>query len=299
MNILPIVETPILNSYHNTAFSLSVLQSDYCKYSLDYIFDKAMNIRTKHDFNEDKFLDFTSKFFLYWNCFRFYPIEPSKKNFLAILKKCINQGFYIYLEINEMYIPKRDAYLNYEYIHDLLIYGYDENGYYSIAYNNDWRYSTQIIAYKNLKDAYFDKSNKKPFKILIFKPKKCYKINNKLALKKFIKYFEAKSSNTGIQVNQQMFEYMHLKMSINSIIDIRYFKVYKEHKMILFEYASAFYNNDKIIEILKQNYEISKKIFNCAIKYNLTKEDNIGNKIKYDFLKIYKNELKIREELLC
>ena len=48
-------------------------------------------------------------------------------NIIEKLIMYIDRGYYIYMELNEYYIPNRPAYKNHNFYHDLLIYGYNKS----------------------------------------------------------------------------------------------------------------------------------------------------------------------------
>jgi len=52
------------------------------------------------------------------------------------IKKCIGNGVYIELLLNEFYVPQRDAYQNYNYNHQNLIYGYKDDEFYILGVLN-------------------------------------------------------------------------------------------------------------------------------------------------------------------
>lgn len=74
---------------------------------------------------------------------------------IKLFTKAISQNKYVVCCVDEYYIPNREAYRQYHFIHNLIIYGYDdvEKIFYVAGYDEEGKYASQKVTYKEIKQA--------------------------------------------------------------------------------------------------------------------------------------------------
>lgn len=284
--MLKINENPRLRELHNTAFSFSVLEKE--KLPDSWILTNFFVLRY------DQTLTYNVKFFLKWNCFsRKFVFYYDKMNIIEKLIMYIDHGYYIYMELNEYYIPNRPAYKNYDFYHDVLIFGYnkDKQNFSTIAYNKGL-YKSQLISFTNIVEAYCNYKHKYELKIMPFCVSKKYnfeKFDKNLIKMNFEKMLYSSKKHIGKNAYVDLLNHIDYVIYKNINLDLRAFRTISEHAKTLV-YLNEFFNIKQ--DDFKNLLELSKRadyIFFLAIKYNLTLSNNLVKKIKESTLK-YINE---------
>ena len=76
-------------------------------------------------------------------------------DFVDKMKEYLNKGKYIFLYINSFYNPKHPFYKNYNFVHEIFLYGYDdETQSFLCADNLQRKYQKFICSYEEIKDGY-------------------------------------------------------------------------------------------------------------------------------------------------
>lgn len=298
-HVLKINENPTLRELHNTAFSFSVLETR--SLSKSWILENFFVLK----YNQT--LSYDVKFFLKWHCFNrkfvFYY------NGMDIVKKIIShidRNCYIYMELNEFFIPNRPAYTAFDFYHDILIYGYDENDqiFFTIAYNKDGLYKTQKIHYLNIINAYENYKHKYKLKIMPFRISEKYDFNkfHKSSIKKSLKkMLYSSKKHIGYNAYNDLLKHIDMVTYESGKLDLRAFRTILEHSKTL-TYINDYYS------ITNHSYnlliELNKKanfIFLLSMKYNLTQSENLILKIKKHILEYMKMQeqtlIKIHSEI--
>lgn len=140
-NILPL-NKPMLKAYLHIGFPFSIIPVEWIQNG--WIFNSYIQLVYHTENPNDAFMDFTQQYF--WeDCNVFtkgYLRFPAKKDeerneIMQQLEFCLKQGFYIYGEWNEYFIPGMPYYGKKFYRHYFLVYGFDEKNVYSVGYRED------------------------------------------------------------------------------------------------------------------------------------------------------------------
>ncbi|MGG4340417.1 hypothetical protein [Paenibacillus lautus] len=101
-------------------------------------------------------------------------IKQSNIELDELIMSYIDRDYYIMSIVDEFHLPNRRSYQKFNYIHDLLIYGYsrDENKYTTIGFDEHGTFKTQNVDYSTFKESIFNTSGNF---ILPFKLKQDYK----------------------------------------------------------------------------------------------------------------------------
>lgn len=333
---LPIAE-PIIKTYNYEAFPMAVLgaHSEQCKEWLlsNYI---QMNCHKNILKEKDVFLAF------YDNQALKSPYISKQTFFLSSLMhfecdvnkyiECqINNEYYLYFQVDEYYIPNRFYYLRKHLIHDLFIYGYDNERktYNIVGYNSEGIFEESTIKYKEfdvaLKNNNIDKE-KNPWSdcVYVFKynDKAEYKFNIKLVYKLIEDYlssknifeeynrYDEKKCNTiyGVDTYLKVIEYLqYIKLGTSfycgeNEIDYRIFRIIMEHKMLMLQRIDYICTNLKKNNELINEYSLiekkSQKIHMLALKYGVSKKKEIIDKLIVEITEMRDEEIRILKLVL-
>ena len=148
--ILPICESPQCLDLHTSAFPLSILNAD-SRFSERWLIQNLIPIEYAKRYGN--VLTYDLPLFWFWKCFNFkISLHYPGKDVIKTICKRIEQGYYVFLCVNEKYIPERAAYQLYNFKHEILIYGFcdEDQTFYTIAYNRHQDYMPQRIPMKVL-----------------------------------------------------------------------------------------------------------------------------------------------------
>lgn len=249
------------------------------------------------------------------------------------VRECIDNGFYIYTFLNEFYVPNRQAYNKFDYVHDILIYGYDidDKKYNVIGYNDNMQYKESEIHFNMFYRAFCNEEHC----VILYKKaeNKEYKFNIVTAYEMLNDYVDSIDSSIKLNIYHDLNavskchkDYLGDRLGCNQLyglaiydgiillckhsvnnrdeVDIRTFYGNYEHKLCML-LRLAYLEDDKYlgasnnIKILYTSIaEEAKLITNLILKYNTTRDINILVRViaKLDSLKV--NEEKAVRELI-
>ena len=152
--ILPFdIEAPSI-AYHNKAFPLGIMKANLpdfdtwiCNKRINSIYETDKNCYNLYDDDIWSYKDkittpqsfhITPKIFL---CPSF--------DIVGIVKDMVNQGNYVFGQYNELYVPSKSAYQKYDFVHDYLIFGYDDENHVfkSAGYLSNQKYELFDLKY--------------------------------------------------------------------------------------------------------------------------------------------------------
>jgi len=128
ITILPVNENLIVTTYANIAHLQSIFDNNYYdKYMLNNYIQLfySYNEIDKHCFTFYANTYETCKFVEY-NTY-YWGFETVDDGLINLLIEKIEEGYYIIIELNELYVPNRDPYCKYHRQHANFIYGYSKN----------------------------------------------------------------------------------------------------------------------------------------------------------------------------
>lgn len=276
--ILKINTTPFLRELHNTAFSFAILETQTLPKS--WILENFLVLK----FSE--LLTYNVPFFINWKCFtRSLILYLPKMNISDTLVKFIDRDYYIYMELNEFYIPNRKCYQLKNFNHDILIYGFDLNNkkFSTIAYNDKGLFLPQLLDFNDIDKAYKNYNKKYLLKVIPFKLNKKYdfskinldRIKNNLKL-----ILNTKKESIGINAYNNVLKHIE-NVELNYVrIDLRNFRTISEFHKVLLIFNDVFNIPESINQDLLTLHMNANVIFNLAIKYEVTTSRGILIKLK-------------------
>lgn len=292
--ILEINQAPFLRELHNTAFSFAVLETTEIPKA--WILEKFLVLK----FSD--VLTYNVPFFLNWNCFsRKAIIYFPKMKISHEIIRYLNKNYYIYIELNEFYIPLRKNYKTKDYYHDLLIYGVnmDNSKFLTIAYNCTGAFSPQWVSFNDIDEAYSNYKMKYLLKAIPFCISEKYdffKENSSAIIHNLNFMLNTKKECFGMNSYKYVLKHIENVKSNNIKIDLRNFRTIYEYQKVLLLFNKVFDINENFYNILLNLEEQANVIFNLAIKYELTSNQDILCKIEAKLIYlIEKNEKILRD----
>lgn len=309
---LPITKPPII-SYQVLAFPLSILFSFqeflpwfYSNYIQLVCYDNDFNLNDIgfNFFKKDMYSDYpcmkvkgipiskVDKYFNYLHC-------NSVRDFI---KLCIRNQYYILTYVNKRYIPGTEAYMKYDFNHDTFVYGYndDENLVYLLGFDNSHTFREMSVSFDDFIMAYTSCKHYPDNRFILYKKKSkvdCqldivdiyHSIQDFLLSRNSLARYNP-NNPTSIPFQWGMNTYLHLKKYLLYLsakgmhADIRPFTVIREHKKcmclrIKYLYDHGYIHDNLCMEKYDELSDISNLILSLAIKYNVTLQTPLIDKI--------------------
>lgn len=330
-NILPITE-PLIKNYPQHAFYLSIISDkEEC---LPWIFSNYTNMYLSNWKNDGFFIDY----FVQTPEHHFHPwfkdsqrlhrnsILNTNIEFIVFLKQQINLGYYIWLHVDEYYIPQTYSYNKKKsFSHAILIYGYEDKTktFKIMAFLEYGKYSKSEVDYSMLQQAflgceiYDDYLNY--IHLLKLNPEihngKTYGFDISIFIKDIKDYYESKNIMEDYKKFYDISLYDDRTFGLNIYIELRkYFIVHLDKKIdvntrllyTLFEHKkfmnmkldyiqkNGYYNFDP--QLIEGFHELETKVrilLNTFLKYRLTNNKLYIEKVieKLEFIHLTEREL--------
>ncbi|WP_339801516.1 hypothetical protein MKY19_06970 [Paenibacillus sp. FSL R5-0744] len=305
--ILPITE-PLIKNYPQHAFYLSIISNkEEC---LPWIFSNYTNIYLSNWKNEWVFMDY----FVQTPEHHFHPwfkdsqrlhrdlILNTNIEFISFLKQQINSEYYVWLHVDEYYIPQTYSYNKSSFSHAIFVYGYEDKTktFKIMAFHEDGKYAKSEVEYLMLKQAFLHceayDSYLNYIHLLKINPEihngKTYGFDISIFFKDIKDYYESKNimenyknfydislyddRTFGLNIYIELKKHfiMHLDKKIN--VDIRLLYTLYEHKKFMnmkLEYIqyNGYYNfNHQFIEGYRELEKEVRILLNIYLKYKFT-----------------------------
>jgi len=176
----------------------------------------------------------------------------NKIKILDLVKNSINNNYYIYLNLDEFYVPQRFSYKVKHFSHDCLIHGYDleKKEIYLFGYSSKWQIESTSISFDEFELAYMNLEliDTELTYINLYRCKESgqYALKLDMIVKQLIEYLEGINSSEqfsmlkepferayGMNFYQYIGEYLLNCETYNIEYDIRVFHFLFEHKKIM------------------------------------------------------------------
>jgi len=328
--ILPVKYPPVDNMARN-AFLLSVITnypemrgwiySNYIQlvaggnFSIDFVSNNVDHIRYRWLDSSHMKRDFVKKWI------------PSIKEFII---DCIDNDYYVHSIVNERFIPPSPAYMKKDFVHNILVFGYDDASFYVGGYfNNPPKFALdRKVSFSDFEQAFIHSDSEhleKTWQFELFKTTGSrldkYKKNfdMELVLESIAAYvnstpqFPARMNSNiekdlafGLRIHDRTMENLSGlgHPYLFNTRDLRSFQAQCNHKFMMIERinfmgAEGYLRNcEKISERYKEIYELSMTIRNGLIKYNITQKHELLDRAVNDTEKLKVAEKEVLEHLL-
>lgn len=297
---LHIEDKPSFCELHTSAFPLSILEA-YDGFSKQWLIQNFINICFKREY--DNALTYNKAYFWFWDCFKVrYSLHYPYKNVVKKIQDYLDSGYYVFLCVNEKYIPERVNYKKCYYNHDILIFGYNDELYKfdTIGYNDRKKYETQKVLFSDI-DKAFRTNPEHLYKFYALKINPDYDFNKRcisIVKRNIKKYLYTKNMKKGFRAYQYLYEYIKPSLEKNIPINMRSFRMIKD-RAITFALISEYFEINIYLEnLLKRNVQISKSLFLMVLKWNRSTNPNLKEPI-LQYINIYmENEKRFFTEFL-
>lgn len=298
--ILPIEKEPSFRELHTSAYPLSILEASNT-FSKKWLIQNFVNIAFKKEY--DNALTYVRPYFWFWNCFKVkYSLHYPLKNVIKKVKDFLDKDYYVFLCVNEEYIPERIYYKNAYYNHEILIFGYDDelNEFDTIAYNDKRKYDTQKVLFTDIDKAFrTDHEHLYKFYALRINPKYNFYQTSISSMKRGIKrYLHTKHSRKGVNAYQYLYKYVKPSLEKNEQINMRSFRMLKERAQVFALIPEFFEINDSLNSLLNNNVHISESLFLMVLKWNRSINPNLIESILQCINTYMENEKEFFTEFL-
>ena len=241
--ILPINTIPPIKIYNHHAFGTGIVTT--IPEGMNWIYNNYILISYYPDegpLTFDYYMD-------YIYCQPVFDRESISDELLAVMKwdavklfvEAIKQNKYVITCVDEFYIPQREAYENFHFIHNIIIYGFDtdEKRFYTAGYDEHGKYTAQTITYKELQ-----RSKPRKITFLRFRSDLDYEIEPEYIKQQFFQYngtvklnpvgsYPREGRLVGVDAVNGLMDYIKLSIDAHTAIDIRPVQLLYEHRTIM------------------------------------------------------------------
>ena len=298
--ILPICESPQCLDLHTSAFPLSILNAD-SRFSERWLIQNLIPIEYAKRYGN--VLTYDLPLFWFWKCFNFkISLHYPGKDVIKTICKRIEQGYYVFLCVNEKYIPERAAYQLYNFKHEILIYGFcdEDQTFYTIAYNRHQDYMPQRIPMNVLYKAFIRNRIEHFFKFYPLKVVESYHFDafDVHQIKRDIdQYLNPKQDNKGYKAFEKLKRNVLKGGEMKNDIDLRSFRTLRDRSQIFLLIQKYFQVSSEFNQLLYDNLQLCRNTFGIVIKYNMTKDNVLFQRINENLNAISQMEIKILIQL--
>lgn len=251
---------PTYRTFNDIAIPVGILQSNIN--NLDcWLSERFIGTHFRLNWNQ---IVFNNKPFYKWDYFKSKLVKINMKTniqFVNSVKRYLLDNFYLYLFVNEKYIPNRLCYQKRNFIHDLCIYGFnDEKQVFLIsAYNAEQQYSFEEVSYQNLYLSYKNfyipmrqiEKNKWKDKGIIFKIIDGYSFINSnppKIMENIYQYCVSNKYASGIKMYDFVLNKVERALKKGKNIDMHCFRILQEHIIAINNLSDSDINYIKLIE---------------------------------------------------
>lgn len=211
---------------------------------------------------------------------------------MSYITNAILAGKYVVMCVNEYYIPDREAYLSYSFMHNILIYGYDEKKkvFLTAGYNADGHFATQALDRKIIKKA-------SPKYIILLRRRDDY---DYVLKPEWIRYqidayygkreqpplgaYTAPGRYIGEEAISLMMRDMSAALDDLSLLDVRPFTLLEEHGRLMLERVRILcetgFSSDAEVAYWEQEYDRRKILLKRIYMYNVRCDEKSANKVR-------------------
>lgn len=313
-HVLPIRMDPPILTYHFHAFPLGILFANEIDVE-PWFYSNYIQLIYKP--NDECRFDFLHNYFLFLDFFERqditrYIIKKYNIPLIDFLKNAIQNGNYIYTIVNEYHIPHRNAYHSREFWHDICVYGYSDDGFYTLGYDDQRRYTSNIVSFNE-----FELSEPDFINLLKVKSTAQSKLDLGQIYELLNDYLYPSNRTAvygiwtlnndemfyGLKAYKYFYDHFDMLRAKKVDFDVRAFRLLLEHKQIM--YKRLVYLCDK--NILKTGKHVleyeaivqqAEKIRLISVKYSIKGDDTTLQRLSENLSAMIENEKDILTEVL-
>ncbi len=328
---LPLGEPPV-KCFLYDAYPLSILSVKedykpwfYCNYIQLCCNNKIYNDGTPFlEFfkpNQEFQIPFLRTQCLDWGSFVKNPI-----NGIDYIISAINDGYYFYSFADEYYMPDRSMYRKHHFIHDIFVFGYDDEKkeFQILGYDDKEQFATSLISYRAFQDAFLSKAddlrqlwNDRIF-LFQYNPEAKYYFDIQVVIELISEYLDSGNSDMryrsfhnptnkfvfGIKIYDSLIEYYQLLSAEQVKYDARIPFLLWEHKKCMRDRINylieieKYQNLDNCLKAYKKIENDAKTLLSIMLVYKYKKNSSYLTKIISILRQIRAEEVVILKKLL-
>lgn len=293
MKILEFELNPIMKNYQLKAFELGIVEANEDTVT-PWIFNRYIN----------QLYMIKDRRFTYTNYDRWHAAEGVTEcqklcvksemltaqggiDIVNLIHEMLDTDHYVFGRYNEFCIPQKNAYQKRYYVHDFILYGYDESEqrYYSAGYLADGKYKPFTIAFADFYDALKTVTTEKlNFHFIKYKNGIDNRIDIRMIYEDLYDYLHSINRRNivnenkifGIDCEYVFIDYLKQLGSrkTSCAVDMRHPKFFAEMKMLMYERLKYLEENSYIATGISDFYDDVRKkaelIGMLSLKYNMT-----------------------------
>lgn len=300
-----------IKTYNNIAYPLSIIFGNIPDAN-DWLFTKSFRLKYGSEVSD---ITLNLPYNIDWDCFEKNIVKNSMSKD-DIMDEILREN-YVYLAVDEKFIPKRLNYQKKNFIHDILVYGFDDvqNSFYVIGFDEQQNYICQPVDYATLETAinsansvisynsfdyeFFGAGNNFSLKL---KPSNCSvpTVDSPILQQLLLDFLKGDKfySHTGFVCYSGIIIYEKMLQDEEALLDFRNWNILKEHKEFIFMYLQKHF--PKLINQMKFAESINHviKCLNLSIKYRFDKKESSRISLQKNTQILYELDKNIFEELL-
>ncbi len=289
---LPIDINPPVKTYNHHAFGLGILLTD--SESIKWIFNNYILLSYYPEGGLLTF-DFYMDYIYCQPVFEREHIDDDmlskcKIDIVKMIQIALDTGRYVIMCVNELFIPNTEAYHNYNFRHNIMVYGYDKKKktFLIMGYDENSKSASWEVGFKDIKAA-------APDQITFLRPHNSYdfsvnptRIIDQTAMfygKKELEpvgSYPSKGRYVGIAAIKKLFEDVAEIVHEGEPVDVRPFSLIKEHSELMslrYNYLCSIKAIKTDLKLLDELNKASEALKNRVMLYNVRMSDNDAQKL--------------------
>lgn len=312
-NILPIYD-PLIKSYLHIGMPFSVLPPQYIQSG--WVYESYIQVVYHKEDPEDAFLDFQDPIFwedkdVFTKGFMAFPARNKKERWQMLegLKEQIDNGYYVYGDWDEYYVPGTPFFGRHFFRHYFFIYGYEANKIYTEGYLQDghWhRFEIEEEAFVQALLQNNDRDSNGMISVNTYRPRINFRGRFEWEVVKegIWEYLYSDDYRKGMSAICDFFADVCQSIRIGGEFPIQSISIVYEHKVLMLEriryMAKHGFGNCKETDVLQ--YEIITKGFYTVLcscmKYKITRKTKWAEQIEGKVKELLEHEKSILERVI-
>lgn len=285
--ILDVNKNPPIKTYNHHAFGTGIITS--IDKGMNWIYNNYIQLSyypEESPFTFEFYMDYIYNQPVFDR--EYYSDETMKMmkfNPVKFIVSALSQEKYVECCVDEYHISKRDAYMTYHFIHNILIYGFDDakKEFYTMGYDENNKYTEHIIPYKQLLKATPSRIHLLKFRknldydlAIGYIDRQIKQYNGDIELDPVGSY-PKEGRVVGVEAVNALCDYICECVENEEAIDIRPIHILFEHRKLMLErlnlLASCDYISEKIVDEFSVQVQNCEKLRNRVLLYNVRQEE--------------------------
>ena len=169
---------------------------------------------------------------------RSFSDKETERAFIHNVRQMLDQGWYLYENFDEYYVPQRFEYGEAHYIHNFLINGYDDANFYVWGYTKRRKFEMVPIAYRIIYDALMAVQGKENLRFVRLNQEFHYRFHLAEIKQSMMNYLLGNAAydfGEGTECGIDLLKFFLEDLKNNcAYLDLKYFRIIADHKKAMF-----------------------------------------------------------------